>query len=177
MANFPTSFTGNLVENPTLIRTGSGALVAKMRLATSRRIFADGAWNNFDQLYLDVEAWGDMAYNVRSSLRTGMAVIVQGTLVTQEWVDKNSGEKRSKVLLKARSIGVDLSKYAVKAKRCSVEGSLNIDGDREAGHPVDLRLLDSDFQGELIQGADKELVAARGSTGEDFEAEAEVAPF
>ena len=85
-----------------------------MRVASSRSVRDDeqeSGWRDYDNLFLDVEAWGQLAVNTASSLHKGFPVLVVGSLVTQEWEDAE-GNRRSKAVLKATHIGPDLSHYA-----------------------------------------------------------------
>ncbi|WP_051866931.1 single-stranded DNA-binding protein [Corynebacterium atypicum] len=123
MANQPVTLSGNLTGPVHLRRTQTGALVANFRLAADRSVPVeeDGSWRRFDQLYIDVEAWGDLAYNCRASLRKGAPVWAHGFLVTQEWLSKpedgEESKRLSKIVLKARSVGFELVKYRVASER------------------------------------------------------------
>lgn len=145
MANTPITITGNLTQNPTLKRTESGALVCRIRLGADRRVPAtDGTgWTSLDSLFIDVEMWGDLAYNTRCSVAKGMPVIVSGHLVTTEWADPTTGEKRSRILLRARHVGVDLAKYQVRWRKCRVTAQ-QADNGALAADEIDPAYLDED---------------------------------
>ncbi|MBC3185014.1 single-stranded DNA-binding protein [Corynebacterium sp. zg-331] len=145
MANTPITITGNLTQNPRLKRTESGALVCRIRLGADRRVpAADGTgWTSLDSLFIDVEMWGDLAYNTRCSVAKGMPVIVSGHLVTTEWCDATTGEKRSRILLRARHVGVDLAKYQVRWRKCRVVAQ-QTDNGALAPDAIDPAYLDED---------------------------------
>ncbi|MDK8450925.1 single-stranded DNA-binding protein [Corynebacterium mastitidis] len=146
MSNTPITITGNLTQDPTLKRTESGALVCRIRMGADRRVpAADGTgWTSLDNLFIDVEMWGDLAYNTRCSVAKGMPVIVSGTLVTTQWVDSATGENRSRILLRARHVGVDLAKYQVRWRRCRVTAQRADNGALCAPDEIDPRYLDED---------------------------------
>lgn len=111
MAQHSFTVTGNLTANPHYHRTGERQGVCKFRLGASRqRRGEDNNWQSLDQLWLNVECWGQLAENARRSLAKGMSVIVVGTLVTHQWKDAN-GISQSYAVLKATHIGPDLNRY------------------------------------------------------------------
>lgn len=147
MSHLHTHLHGNLIDNP-VFRTfeNSEAELCKFRLAASRRRLttqkgnngneADGAsgantkevWEDTDQLYIDVECWGQLAVNVAASLKKGLPVLVCGKLVTETWeVDSSHPEKekemRSKIVLKASHVAFDLSHYQVSSVRSAPMGN------------------------------------------------------
>lgn len=158
MANSPITITGNLIQDPTLKRTESGALVCRIRVGADRRVpAADGAgWASLDSLFIDVEMWGDLAYNTRCSVAKGMPVIVSGTLVTTQWVDPATGENRSRILLRARSVGVDLAKYQVRWRRCRVTAHRADNGALCVTDEIDPRYLDEDKNPGAAEDAQEE---------------------
>ena len=68
---------GHLTAEPFYREFDTGRKFARFRLGTSRRVrrFADNSahYEERDQLYIDVETWGDLAVNVHESLWCGMA--------------------------------------------------------------------------------------------------------
>lgn len=143
MSHLHTHLHGNLIEDP-VFRTfeNSDASLTKFRLAASRRRLVtqksdtDGAqgtnanqvWEDTDQLYIDVECWGQLAVNVAASLKKGFPVSVCGKLVTETWeVDSPHPEKdkemRSKIVLKAHQVSFELSHYQVSSVRSVPSGN------------------------------------------------------
>lgn len=116
MAQQTVTVTGHLVSDPLLRKISENGEIARFRLASSKRRFnqATEKWESFDNLYIGVECWGQLARNVKSSLRGGMAVIATGTMVSSEWDDKD-GNRQSRIVLKSTHIGVDLSRYTVNS--------------------------------------------------------------
>ncbi|WPF65654.1 MULTISPECIES: single-stranded DNA-binding protein [unclassified Corynebacterium] len=157
MANTPITITGNLTQDPTLKRTESGALVCRIRLGADRRVPATNGtgWTSLDSLFIDVEMWGDLAYNTRCSVAKGMPVIVSGHLVTTEWTDPATGEKRSRILLRARHVGVDLSKYQVRWRKCRVTAQHSDNGALVADD-IDPTYLDEDKNPEASVPVEEE---------------------
>lgn len=123
--NHPVTLTGNLTRKPWLRRTQTGALVVKMRIAADRSLRDEKSktgWSSVDELFIDVEAWGDLAYNCRTTLDKGSPIVATGYLVTEEWEGKQGTteeeRRRSRVLLKARAVAHDLNRHFARVNRC-----------------------------------------------------------
>jgi single-strand DNA-binding protein len=73
---------GNLVDDPELRFTPSGAAVAKFRVASTPRYLdkATNEWKDGESLFLQCQIWRQAAENVAESLTKGMRVILSGRL-------------------------------------------------------------------------------------------------
>ena len=71
---------GNLVSDPELRFTPSGAAVAKFTVASTPRYLdkTTNEWKDGDSLFLQCQIWRQAAENVAESLTKGMRVIVYG---------------------------------------------------------------------------------------------------
>ena len=106
------TITGNLINDPELKFTNSGKAVATFTVITSKsKKNQDGTWENTDVTFWNVKAWDKLAENIADSLRKGVGVIVHGTAVQENWDDKNTGEKRSRLGVTAWSVGADLKRH------------------------------------------------------------------
>jgi single-strand DNA-binding protein len=117
---------GNLVEDPELRFTPSGAAVAAFRIAsTPSRFNKDTSkWEDGDSLFLRCSVWRQAAENVAESLQRGMRVIVQGRLKQREWETKE-GEKRTSYEIDVDEVGPSLrfaTAKVVKTQRGSGGG-------------------------------------------------------
>jgi single-strand DNA-binding protein len=103
---------GNLVDDPELRFTPSGAAVANFRIASTPRTFdrQTNEWKDGDALFLSCSVWRQAAENVAESLQRGMRVIVQGRLKQRSYETKE-GEKRTSIELEVDEIGPSL-RYA-----------------------------------------------------------------
>lgn len=126
MAQQTVTVTGNLTDDPEMRGpTSNGTLKCNLRLASSRAFRdenAEGGWRTYDQLYISAEAWGDLAVNIRKSLRKGMPVIASGTLITHEWTtgEQSAEVKHQRIVLKIQHIGLDLNRYIIGSRRTDV---------------------------------------------------------
>ena len=87
---------GNLVDDPELRFTPSGAAVANFRIASTPRTFdrQTNEWKDGDALFLGCSVWRQPAENCAETLQKGMRVIVQGRLKSRQY-ETREGEKRT----------------------------------------------------------------------------------
>ncbi|GAA1358805.1 single-stranded DNA-binding protein [Streptomyces beijiangensis] len=114
---------GNLVDDPELRFTPSGAAVAKFRVASTPRIFdrQTNEWKDGDGLFLTCSVWRQAAENVAESLTRGMRVIVQGRL-KQRTYDDREGVKRTVYELDVEEVGPSLKTATAKVTKTSGRG-------------------------------------------------------
>jgi single-strand DNA-binding protein len=103
---------GNLVNDPELRFTNSGAAVASFRIASTPRTFdrQSGEWKDGEALFLSCSVWRQAAENVAESLQRGSRVIVQGRLKQRSY-ETREGEKRTVIEMEVDEIGPSL-RYA-----------------------------------------------------------------
>jgi len=114
---------GNLVNDPELRFTNSGAAVASFRIASTPRAFdrQSGEWKDGEALFLSCSVWRQAAENVAESLQRGSRVIVQGRL-KQRTYETREGEKRTVVELEVDEIGPSLRYATAKVQKMSRSG-------------------------------------------------------
>jgi single-strand DNA-binding protein len=100
---------GNLVDDPELRFTPSGAAVAKFRVASTPRTFdrQTNEWKDGESLFLTCSVWRQAAENVAESLGRGMRVIVQGRLKQRSYEDREN-VKRTVYELDVEEVGASL---------------------------------------------------------------------
>lgn len=92
---------GNLTFDPELRRIPSGTALTELRMAVNRSWKSkDGEWQK-ESLYIDVVVWGGQAESCCNNLRKGSLILVEGYLKMNQWDDKTTGEKRSKIQVQA----------------------------------------------------------------------------
>lgn len=85
-------------------------------------------WVDVDHFFVDVECWGQLALNARRSLVKGRPVMANGYLTTSSWADKDTGEPKSRTVLKASALGLELSWFVAASRRCQPDEEIKIDG-------------------------------------------------
>ncbi|MFG2606767.1 single-stranded DNA-binding protein [Streptomyces sp. NPDC048514] len=109
---------GNLVDDPELRFTPSGAAVAKFRVASTPRTFdrQTNEWKDGESLFLTCSVWRQAAENVAESLQRGMRVIVQGRLKQRSYEDRE-GVKRTVYELDVEEVGPSLRNATAKVTK------------------------------------------------------------
>jgi single-strand DNA-binding protein len=114
---------GNLVDDPELRFTPSGAAVANFRIASTPRTLdrQTNEWKDGDALFLSCSVWRQAAENVAESLQKGMRVVVQGRLKQRQY-ETREGEKRTVVELDVEEVGPSLKYATAKVTRTTRQG-------------------------------------------------------
>ncbi|MGW5651749.1 single-stranded DNA-binding protein [Streptomyces humi] len=114
---------GNLVDDPELRFTPSGAAVAKFRVASTPRTFdrQTNEWKDGESLFLTCSVWRQAAENVAESLQRGMRVIVQGRLKQRSYEDRE-GVKRTVYELDVEEVGASLRNATAKVTKTAAGG-------------------------------------------------------
>ncbi len=127
---------GNLVDDPELRFTPSGAAVANFRIASTPRTFDKNTneWKDGEGLFLSCSVWRQAAENVAESLQKGMRVVVQGRLKQRSY-ETREGEKRTVVELEVEEVGPSLKYATAKVARASRSGGTSGGGGYGGGAP------------------------------------------
>jgi single-strand DNA-binding protein len=109
---------GNLVDDPELRFTPSGAAVANFRIASTPRSFDKQAneWVDGQAMFLSCAVWRQAAENVAESLQKGMRVLVQGRLKARTYETKE-GESRTVLEVDVDEVGPSLRYASAKVTR------------------------------------------------------------
>jgi single-strand DNA-binding protein len=118
------TLVGNLVDDPELRFTQSGAAVAKFRLASTPRTYdrTSGEWKDGESLFLTCNVWRQAAENVAESLQRGMRVIVQGRLKQRSY-ETREGEKRTVYEVEVDELGPSLRSATAKVNKTARSGA------------------------------------------------------
>ena len=88
---------GNLTRDPELRYTPKGTAVARLGLAVNRRYTVDGGEQREETTFIDVDAFGKQAELIAQYLRKGNPLFMEGRLKLDQWDDKTTGQKVSKL--------------------------------------------------------------------------------
>jgi single-strand DNA-binding protein len=88
---------GNLTRDPELRVTPKGVSVCTFSLATNRKYKDDAGGEHEEVTYVDVEAWGRYGEAISKYCSRGRPLFVEGRLRLDQWEDKNTKEKRSRM--------------------------------------------------------------------------------
>src|SRR5690606_10054060 len=88
---------GNLTRDPELRVTPKGTAICQFGLAVNRK-FRDASGSTREEVtFVDIEAWDKQGENISKFCTRGSPLLVEGRLKLDQWDDKTSGQKRSKL--------------------------------------------------------------------------------
>lgn len=88
---------GNLTRDPELRVTPKGTAICQFGLAVNRQFKDDSGASRDETTFVDIEAWGKQGELVAKYLTKGSPAMVEGRLRFDQWEDKASGQKRSRL--------------------------------------------------------------------------------
>ena len=95
---------GRLVREPENVVLPSGSQVSNLVIAYNRSYkTSDGSWKE-ESHFFEIKVFGKLAERVIPQLGKGDLVLIEGRLHQDKWIDKQSGEPRSKVRIVALDI-------------------------------------------------------------------------
>ena len=98
MANFnKVLLIGNLTRDPELRYTPQGTAVASFGLASTRRWRSKAGEDREDTVFVEVSAFARQAEVISEYMSKGRPIFIEGRLKLDQWQDKETGGKRSKL--------------------------------------------------------------------------------
>jgi len=88
---------GNLTRDPELRVTPKGTVICTFSLAVNRKWKDDGQQEREEVTFIDCEAWGKAGENIAKYCTKGRPLYVQGRMRLDQWEDKTTKEKRSRM--------------------------------------------------------------------------------
>ncbi len=88
---------GNLTRDPELRYTPKGTAIAKLGLAVNRQWRSESGEQKEEVTFVDVDAFGKQAEVIGQYLKKGRPIMVEGRLRLDQWDDKQTGQKRSRL--------------------------------------------------------------------------------
>src|SRR6476619_5059310 len=98
MANFnKVILAGNLTRDPELRYTPKGTAIAKIGLAINRTWKNEAGETKEEVTFVDIDAFGRQAETIGQYLKKGRPILVEGRLKLDQWDDKQTQQKRSRL--------------------------------------------------------------------------------
>jgi single-strand DNA-binding protein len=88
---------GNLTRDPELRYTPQGVAIAKIGLAVNRTWKNEAGETKEEVTFVDVDAFRRQAETLAQYLKKGSPLMVEGRLKLDQWDDKQTGQKRSRL--------------------------------------------------------------------------------
>ena len=126
---------GNITRDPEIRQTPGGQSVYKLGLATNRKFKSQSGEMREETTFVDVTVWEQRGDALAKYLKKGDPVFIEGRLTFEEWQDKTSGQKRTKLSVtaedwqsrlvarrrraerRARQVGIGLARRAAGGAR------------------------------------------------------------
>jgi single-strand DNA-binding protein len=88
---------GNLTRDPELRYTPKGMAIVKIGLAVNRVRKTESGETKEEVTFVDVDAFGSQAETLAQYMKKGSPLLIEGRLKLDQWDDKQTGQKRSKL--------------------------------------------------------------------------------
>jgi single-strand DNA-binding protein len=88
---------GNLTRDPELRVTPKGTAICQFGLAISRSFKDESGQTREEATFVDIEAWGKQGETIAKYCTKGRPLFVEGRLRFDQWEDKTTQQKRSKL--------------------------------------------------------------------------------
>lgn len=95
---------GRLTRDPELKYTSGGQAYCKIGVANTRYWKDKSGQRQETTTFVDVTVWGPHAEYVGEAMRKGHAVLVEAKLTTNQWEDRQTGQKHNKLELTAHRV-------------------------------------------------------------------------
>ena len=95
---------GNLTRNPEIRYTPGGSAVCEFGMAMNRRFMQANGQEKDETCFVDITVWGKQAESSSRFLQKGSSVFVEGRLVYDQWTEKETGNKRSRLRIYAERV-------------------------------------------------------------------------
>jgi len=156
------TIVGNLVDDPELRFTPSGAAVANFRVASTPRTFdkQTNEWKDGEGLFLSCSVWRQAAENVAESLQRGMRVVISGRLKARTY-ETREGEKRTVFEIDVDEVGPSLKYATAKVTKTSRSGASQGGGSASSGGDDPWASQGSANQGSSNQGSSNQGAPAK----------------
>ena len=98
MANFnKVILAGNMTRDPELRYTPNGKAIAKFGLAINRNWTTETGEKKEEVTFVDIDSFGRQAEVISQYMKKGRPILVEGRLKLDQWDDKQTGQKRSRL--------------------------------------------------------------------------------
>ena len=111
---------GNITKAPEMRYTPKGTATTRIGLAVNRTWKDDAGTKHEEVCFVDVDFWGRTAEVVSEHLRKGSPILIEGRLKLDQWEDKKTKEKKTRLGVVGESFsfldGATISKAKPDAK-------------------------------------------------------------
>jgi single-strand DNA-binding protein len=94
-------FVGNLTSDPELVYTPKGTAVVNAALGVNEFYTPEDGERQQITTFIDIKVWGPSAENFAKLAKKGQEILIDGCIRQDNWEDKETGQKRSKLYVRA----------------------------------------------------------------------------
>lgn len=98
------TIAGRLTFDPDLKYINSGRAVCSFRTANTRYWKDKSGERKEDTTFVDATCWDKMAEFIGEKIKKGRPVLVEGRLKSDQWEDRQTGQKRTKLEISAQRV-------------------------------------------------------------------------
>ncbi len=95
---------GNLTRDPEIRYTAGGLSICAVGIATNRRFTTAKGEERDETCFVDIDVWGKQAESGHAYLKKGAPVFIEGRLKFDQWDDRETGRKRSRLTVTAERV-------------------------------------------------------------------------
>jgi single-strand DNA-binding protein len=95
---------GNLTRDPEMRVTPKGTAICQLGIAVNRKFKKEDGSQAEEVTFVDLEAWGKTAELIAKYLTKGAPAMFEGRLKLDQWDDKTTGKKMSKLKVVIESV-------------------------------------------------------------------------
>lgn len=88
---------GNVIRDPEIKFTPKGTAIAAFGIAINRSYKTESGEKREETTFIDLEAYARLAEIIGEYCKKGRPIFVEGRLKMDQWEDKQTGQKRSKM--------------------------------------------------------------------------------
>ena len=122
---------GNLTRDPEIKYTPKGTAIADIGLAVNRNYTTESGEKREEVTFIDVTLWGRTAEIVGEYCKKGRPLFVEGRLQLDQWDDKQTGQKRSKL----KVVGDNIQLLGGREGGAGGGGGRSSEGESQEGPP------------------------------------------
>lgn len=143
---------GNVTRDPEVKYTNKGTAIAKLGMAVSRKWSTESGEKKEETTFVDVDFIGKIAETVGKFIKKGDPIHIDGRLKLDQWEDKKTGEKRSKLGILGEGM-----QFLNRASSPAEGGGTNINRARQEQAPVTPRQAAAGVTNDGPVGADDDV--------------------
>lgn len=135
---------GNLTRDPEIRYTPKGTAVAAISIAVNRKWKNEAGEEKDEVTFVEIDLFGRTAENVGQYMRKGSPILVDGRLKLEQWEDKQTNQKRSKLKVVGETVQFLSSGKREESETAAPETRWTVSGKPPSDHVQNSPIEDDD---------------------------------